>query len=412
MGTVGIEELKPGMILGSDIKTVNGRLILPKGLTLEQKHIDHLKSWGISRVNISGQANQNPTKIKISQEDLNRLENYLSLFYASNDFSLPFVKGLYYLALARLAKKLVSGWKIPEQEAFLPIDDGSYEDLFFKGEGDFKTLVQKEVELISFPDIYFKIVEAINSPKSSADYIAQVVSKDPSLSAKLLRLVNSPFYGLSQKIETISRAVAIVGADELSTLALGISAMSVFKDIPEKLVDVRSFWLHSISVGVFAKLIAQRSGLEPEKYFVAGLLHDIGRLVLFRRLPRLATESLIYSYSNLVPLVDAEREVIGFDHALVGASLIQAWNLPKSLGEAIKLHHYPGPYKKLEEGIIHLADFMAIGLHLVEKGSVILPQLNKSVLTLINISKDELKALVNKAYKEIEEITRIFISHK
>ncbi|KUJ96279.1 MAG: Metal dependent phosphohydrolase [Desulfonauticus sp. 38_4375] len=410
MGVVGIEELKPGMILASDIKTVNGRLILPKGLTLEAKHIEYLKSWGISRVAISGSSSSNSsTKIKISQEDLSKLENYLSPFYACNDFSKPFVKAMYYLALTRLAKKLNQGWKIPDEDTFIPVDDGSYEDLFFKGEGDFKTLVQKEVELISFPDIYFKIVEAINSPKSSADYIANVVSKDPSLSAKLLRLVNSPFYGLSQKVETISRAVAIVGADELSTLALGISAMSVFKDIPEKLIDVRSFWLHSISVGVIAKLLAQRSNLEPEKFFVAGLLHDIGRLVLFRQLPRLATEALIYSYSNLVPLVDAEREVIGFDHALVGASLIQAWKLPKTLGEAIKLHHYPGPYKKLEEGLIHLADFMAIGLHVAEKGSVVLPQLNQSIFNFINISKDELKSLVNRASTEIEEITRIFL---
>ncbi|HCO12023.1 MAG TPA: hypothetical protein DIT19_02200, partial [Desulfonauticus sp.] len=107
MGVVGIEELKPGMILASDIKTVNGRLILPKGLTLEAKHIEYLKSWGISRVAISGSSSSNSsTKIKISQEDLSKLENYLSPFYACNDFSKPFVKAMYYLALTRLAKKL------------------------------------------------------------------------------------------------------------------------------------------------------------------------------------------------------------------------------------------------------------------------------------------------------------------
>ncbi|MDQ7031838.1 MAG: HDOD domain-containing protein [Desulfonauticus sp.] len=407
MDKIALKDLKPGMQLATDVKAEDGQIILPKGLTLTENHIQELKKIGIASVYID-KGKQN-TKIKISATDLDKLKQYLSPLFASNDFGEPLVRNIFYLSLAHLAQKYLNGWKIPDKRQHLPVEDGSFKDAFYKDEINFSLLVQKEVELVSFPDIYFKIVEAIKDPNKSAADIAKIVSKDPSLSAKLLKLVNSPFYGLSQKVETISRAITIIGANELSTLALGIAAVNVFKDIPEQLIDMKSFWLHSIAVGVFAKLLAQRSHLEQEKYFVAGLLHDIGRLVLFKHIPRLATEALLFSYANLIPLVEAEREVIGFDHALVGNSLIQAWNLPESLGQTIKLHHFPGKFVQLSDAIVHLADFLAIAMHISPKGSIVVPQLNKSIPKLINLSKEELKVLVNKALLEIEDTIRVFV---
>jgi len=407
MGMLELKDVYPGMTLGDDIKTIEGTIILPKGHTLQEKEIKMLQKLGINKVNIQGVKGGKNTKIKIKRSELDRLENYLTPFFAANDFSDPLVRNLYHLSLTKLAQKYVQGWEIPDLIANLPIDDGSLTDKLPLEEVDFVKLVQAETSLTSFPDIYFKIIEAINSPQSSAEYLAEIVSKDPSLAAKLLKLANSSFYGTSQPVETVSRAITIIGTKELAMLALGISAINVFKDIPPELIDMRAFWLHSLGVGILAKLLAQRSSLSPEKYFVAGLLHDIGRLIIFKHLPRLSTKILLFSYSNLLPLVEAEKEILGFDHALVGNGLIQSWKLPPSLGKAIKLHHFPGQFTTIEDAIIHLADFLAIGIHLTEKGSLVLPILNKSIHQVIQLSPAELTSLINRALLEIEDTLHI-----
>lgn len=410
MGMLDTKELAPGMIVGEDVTTPGGRLILSSGTKLEDRHIRFLQRWGISRVNIQGEIDPGALSYdQISAQTLSELEGYLNPCFACNDINDPLIRKVYDIGLAHLVHKAASGWKIQKKDPFVPVNEGNLSDIFIKGEGTPTDLVRHEVELVSFPDIYFRIREAIDQKNASADKIAEVVSKDTSLSAKLLRLVNSPFYGLRERIGSISRAVTLIGAQELSSLALGISAINAFKDIPEDLVDMRSFWMHSLAVGILAKKIAKRLGSrELEKFFVAGMLHDMGRLIMFKKLPVASTEAIRYSYYNLLPLVEAERDVIGFEHSAVGAMLVRAWRLPKYLEELLYMHHSAQSFKSRAAAVIHLADFLAIGMQFVEKGSLIVPILNKHAWELSGLALDDLEPLALEAQGELADTCSVF----
>ena len=148
-------------------------------------------------------------------------------------------------------------------------------------------LIESDPKLTSLPDVFVRVNEVLGDPLSTSQEAAEAIGMDTGLSAKLLRLVNSAFYGFPVKVDTLSRAVTIVGSRQLTTLALGLSVLAMFKDLPGDLVDMRSFWKHSIGCGVIASSLAEPGiGGEVERLFVAGLLHDVGRLVLYRSLPR------------------------------------------------------------------------------------------------------------------------------
>ncbi len=410
MAVLDIQEVRPGMILEKDMTTPGGRLILSGGTLLEDKHIRFLQRWGISRINVCCEDSGNSFSYEdLSEEDLAELESYLNPCFACNDLSDPVVQKVYNIGLTRLAHKMANGWELDKKDPFIPVNDGHMSDLFVGGEGNPADLVRHEVELVSFPDIYFKIRKAIDQKNASAGDIARVVCQDTSLSAKLLRLVNSPFYGLRDRVGSISRAVTLIGAQELSSLALGISAVNAFKDIPEELVDMRSFWMHSMAVGILAKKIAEGlKARDVEKFFVGGMLHDMGRLILFKKLPVASTEAIRYSYYNLLPLVEAEKDVIGFDHAAIGAMLVRAWNLPKYLEELIYMHHSSKSFKGRATAIIHMADFLAIGMQFVEKGSLILPILNKHAWELSGLTPEGLENLSDTVQEEFSEAYQIF----
>ncbi|WP_028573783.1 HDOD domain-containing protein [Desulfonatronovibrio hydrogenovorans] len=409
MAMEDVQDQAVGRILAEDIVTPNGRLILPQGTVLSGNHISYLKKWGISRINLERLPGPKEYGHGIRAMLEEAAEGLLSPMYACNDYQNPMVRATYHAGLGRMVERAVSGWNIPRKGVSLPVNDGRFQDLFFMGEFTLDDVISHEVELASFPDIYFKVNEAINSSKSDADYLARIISSDVSLCAKLLKLVNSPFYGLSTRVDSVSRAIALLGADELSTLALGISAISAFQDIPEELIDMKSFWTHSVAVGILARhLGGEIPGLSGERLFVGGLLHDMGRLVLFKKLPAASTEALIYSQTNLLPMVEAERDIFGFDHAMAGLMLARAWNLPEFLQDQIGGHHDSGDLTSLEAAITHLADFLAIGLVFADKGSLILPPLNDSALKLTGLTPEGLEKILPDVEREFNEIVGIF----
>ena len=165
-------------------------------------------------------------------------------------------------------------------------------------------------------------------------------------------------YGFPQTIDSVSRAVALVGAKELSTLALGISAINYFHDIPAELVDMKTFWRHSITCGIFAKLLAgTQTGLAPERFFIAGLLHDVGRLIMFKKLPYASTEAMLFARENSIPLVEAERSIMEFCHTDISEPLLASWKFPEGLSNMINFHHNPMEFPNpLEPAIIHIAE--------------------------------------------------------
>ncbi|NIV98483.1 HDOD domain-containing protein, partial [Candidatus Saccharibacteria bacterium] len=150
-------------------------------------------------------------------------------------------------------------------------------------ENDFlQRLTKEKITLPEIPSIVFELNEVIANPLSSAEDIAQVVNRSPSLTALLLKIVNSPFYGFPSKIDKISLAVTLIGTREISGLALGISLVSLFNNIPKELLSMYSFLRHSLACGIFSRILAAHKSLpQTEQLFVSGLLHDLGRLILY-----------------------------------------------------------------------------------------------------------------------------------
>lgn len=225
-------------------------------------------------------------------------------------------------------------------------------------------LTQDIDRLVSLPGVVARINEAVNDPAASAADIGKIISQDPALTARLLRVANSAAYGMAKQIDTISRAVAIIGTKRIRDLALATSAMNAFEGIPNQLVSMDNFWRHSIYCGLAARLLAERCRMaDAESLFVAGLLHDIGQLVIFRKLPDEAKQALLLSIEgpNELALHVAEQQVMSIDHAEVGGALLRHWHFPERLIECVEFHHAPARAPKFarEAALVHIANSIA-----------------------------------------------------
>ena len=147
-------------------------------------------------------------------------------------------------------------------------------------------IIKGNEDLPSLPAIFNEVNEAVDDPRSSMGDIAEIISSDISLSARILRLVNSAFFGFPSRIDTISHAVTIIGTQQLRDLVLATAVIDLFRGIPSELVDMRSFWQHSISCGIASRILSSyHREANIEHFFVAGLLHDLGRLILYIKIP-------------------------------------------------------------------------------------------------------------------------------
>lgn len=231
------------------------------------------------------------------------------------------------------------------------------------------SLVTGVASLVSLPEVCIQVNSMVDDEHSSAADIARVISQDPGLTARLLKIANSTFYRFPSKIETVSRAVTIIGTRELRFLVLAASAVRSFDRISSDDIDMASFWRHSVYCGVIARILAGRCRvLHNERLFVAGLLHDVGRLVMLARIPDLVQVMRFRARQANEPMFEAERDVFDTDHGEVGAELMKLWRLPASLQTAAAYHHEPrrAPEYALEASLVHIANALA---HLAERGS-------------------------------------------
>ncbi|VAX09844.1 hypothetical protein MNBD_GAMMA25-1300 [hydrothermal vent metagenome] len=226
-------------------------------------------------------------------------------------------------------------------------------------------LVSSVEEIVSFPEVYLRVNQLLDDPGSTAAQVAEVIAHDPGLTAQLLRMANSPIYGLSKEVDTVMRAVNIIGTKRIRYIVLATTSLKVFEGIPNDLISMDDFWLHSLYCGLAAKTMADEiKGLQPDALFVAGQLHDIGQLLMYSRLPELAREAVLRSIEepDEPDLYISEREVIGFDHAQLGAQLAKDWHWPAMLVATIGWHHEPEKAEEfqLETAVVHIANSLAV----------------------------------------------------
>lgn len=260
-----------------------------------------------------------------------------------------------------------------------------------------ENMVRDVSTIHSLPLFYSRLSEAINHPRSSIADVAKIISEDQGLTVRILKLANSPLFGCFSKIESITQAVTIIGVQQVRELALAISVMDVFKGIPQDLVNMEQFWRHSIATGLTARLLAtsQRES-NLERFFVGGILHDVGRLVMFIKVPDLCREILEECRANRLLLHQAERKRLSFDHADVGGNLLRRWKIPPRIAEPVEFHHrcqraeqYPR-----EASILHFADVIAHALEIGGSGEICVPRLDTNVWDGLNISPYFLPSLV------------------
>ncbi len=408
-----IDRLKPGMILAEDLKHSNGRFLLAKGVVLQRSHLRVLKIWGIEKVEIGDSPEQpepeaaekiDPVAVRMAEELTRKRFQFANQEH-------PFVQEIFTLSTRRLTRKMtLRPGETPPREAIEEAGSGMEAAPISTGNRDPESLFEGDVALASLPHIFFEITKVINDPRSSAIHIADAISKDPGLSAKLLKIVNSAFYSFPSRIDTISRAVMIIGSKQLSALALGTSVINIFQHIPSSLVDMKSFWKHSLSCGIGARILASYKNIaNTERLFVAGLLHDIGRLILYKQLPLEGKQMLLRTEQSACLLRSAEVELLGFDHTSTGGILLRKWKLPVILEHAVEYHHDPlKSLHPLEAAIVHVSDLLINALDLGTSGERFVPPVVPEAWDLLDLPTDIFERIIQLIDRQVEEVVQKF----
>jgi HD-like signal output (HDOD) protein len=228
-------------------------------------------------------------------------------------------------------------------------------------------LVNNTIELPTMPEVLLKLNEVIANSDASAADVAKVVSKDPAVSTNILRIVNSAYYGLQVRVSSVSLAVSVMGFNMTKKVALKAAVFSSFGKRREKIqhFDPLSFWRHAIYTGVAARTLAAHADafgdVHPEDIYIAGLLHDIGKIILMEKAAPRYLAMLRRAVQEQRSETAVEAEVFGFTHADVGSVLAIKWSLPEDLAIAIRYHHSPSrdPFHRSLSSLIHLADQLA-----------------------------------------------------
>jgi len=395
MGIIHINKLKPGMVLDDEVRDINGRLLLKKNKQIQAAHIRIFKIWGITEVNIRG--NNGSKEVSASSVDPAQIEKIkestLDLF-CHVDLDHPAIKEIY-----RIAVLFRSKYDLSQQKNNIS-DLTEIDSQQTKVENDFLQKLKREnITLPEIPSIVFELNEVIANPLSSAEDIAQVVHRSPSLTALLLKIVNSPFYGFPSKIDKISLAVTLIGTREISGLALGISIISMFNNIPKEILSMYSFLRHSLACGIISRILAAHKGIpQTEQMFVSGLLHDLGRLILYSYFPEESHNILSRARLSNRLLYQQENDFLGCNHTHLVKQLLQEWKLPMVLENNVFYHHNPSDAQQpIPATLVHLADVITNSLGVGTSGERYVPPLDNVAWENLGLSPTCFDGVVKQA---------------
>ena len=383
MGIVHINKLKPGMVLEEEVRDISGRLLLKSGKNIQFAHIRIFKIWGVTEVNIRGNnGSKNAAASALDPKRIEIIEDTTKDLFRHADLEHPALKEIF-----RLAVQFRSEHSFAEKERTVELDVSDSNQDSVKP-NFLQTIKKEKITLPEIPSIVFELNEVIANPLSSAEDIAQVVHRSPSLTALLLKIVNSPFYGFPSKIDKISSAVILIGTREIAGLALGLSVFSTFNKINKEILDMFSFIKHSFACGIISRMLASHKGIsQTEQFFVSGLLHDLGRLILYCNFSEDSRNVLNLSRTTNKLLHELEREYFGCDHSYVAKHLIQQWKLPLSLENNVFFHHNPSEAPQpTPAALVHLSDIITNGLGIGTSGERFVPPLDTEAWNALELS--------------------------
>ena len=404
MGMVHVDNLEVDMVLSEDVKDIKSRLLLAKGHKIQSKHIRIFKIWGITEVSVTcGQDEKHQSESNIDPNKLEEITEETKHMFKHVDLSHPALKELFRISiLYRSRQEINNGEKIT-----LTGGDDLRDHSIYNVK---KMIANKDIKLPEMPSTAFELNEIVEDPTASVHSIAEVVNRSPSLATLLLRIVNSSFYGFPSKINDISRAVTIIGTREITGLALGLSIVKAFKDIPEEILDMSSFLRHSIACGIISRNLAANKNIpQTEQMFVSGLLHDIGRLIIYQYFPAQAKTLLSLSATSDKLLYQQENCILGGNHTLIGKYLLKTWKLPLELENNIFFHHNPSAaHDPIKAAIVHLADIMVNALRLGSSGERFVPDFDDKAWDNLDISPNIFETTIQHAVHQLVPLESFF----
>ncbi|MBI4986016.1 MAG: HDOD domain-containing protein [Rhodocyclales bacterium] len=235
-----------------------------------------------------------------------------------------------------------------------------------------------------------EVLASFDNEKLETAYLVSKLNQDQALAARVLRVANSPFYGLNSSVATVSEAVVVLGFHAVRSLALAASIVKLLPDSGTQRFDQLAFWRHAVGTGVCARVLAGRIGLDQEAAFTAGLLHDIGKLALSAYFPDVVDAILARRDGSGSLMVEAERSCLGFDHAAVGHDLAQLWHFPEAIRLAIRDHHAPERAPAPLTDIVHVANTLCYALDIGSGGNDRVPPLAAPAWARLGIAWEEL----------------------
>ena len=281
------------------------------------------------------------------------------------------------------------------------------------GEADLRRIIGRVEDLPTLPRTVLRITELVNDPRASAKDLSIIITDDQVLTARLLKLVNSSFYGFPQRVSTVTGAIVLLGFDAIRNLLLTTSVLDLF---PARSAQVRrnqeQLWDHSLACAIGAKTIGNFLRHDKlEELFVAGLLHDIGKIVEMMFLPDEFARITERVRAEGVLISSAEQDLLGCTHADIGRLLAERWNLPAKLVGVIARHHTPAAAEAfaMEASVVHLADIFTRALDLGSGGDDKVPPLDKAAWELLKLKTGAVDAIMASMLTEFDDI-RSFLS--
>jgi len=378
-----MEEVRPGETLAADILDRAGRLLFPKGARLTEDAIAALRQRGVERVSVAGA--RKPFDAVLMEKATLRARKY----YAGRDLAKPPGPVLLGPSLLRECRGPAGDAPGPEELPAFSLDAFQPPDL---------------------PSVAHELNRVLFSPEPSSQRVVELIGRSPGLTARLLRLVNTPLYGFQGRVETVSRAVAIVGLREVGMLASSLLMVDQFGVIQPYVVDMRTFVEHCVGCALTARTLAEATGLaEPEQAFVAGLLHDIGRLYFFTAFPERSRFCIDSARKHDRPLLAEEVRFFGMDHGAMGQRLLDGWGMPPALGLAAGHHHDPfQAAEPLFPGVMHMADVLVHAMGIGCSGECGPPEACPGLTDLVPIGPGGLADIAARVGEQIDTIMAAF----
>jgi HD-like signal output (HDOD) protein len=278
---------------------------------------------------------------------------------------------------------------------------------------EYKKVVKRIKSLPTLPQVFYKIVETIETPESSAMDVKNTIRNDLSISAKILKVANSALYGYTKEISDISKAIVILGLDMIKSIALSVSVFNTFPKINNfTRFDRELFWMHSLASAEAAVLIADKTGFaKKDQAFIIGLIHDIGKVVLDYYFSPEYKKVIAKTKEENCSIRDAEIQVLNFDHSMIGGWLGEQWLFPESILNSIKFHHQLNKvgddYVKYAI-IAHFADVLARTAKIGSGGDDNIPPISDIVYKKTDFFPESIEQIVQQLNNKKDYIETFF----